>query len=480
MTRSHVLRLQSLLRRSFTSITLPQPPPISPSIMTGATAPEASPAEQDGDALPVPLPHHDVPHVPIPSRGVNYRGKIVLAPMVRSGELPSRLLALKYNADLVWGPETVDRSMIGCVMRKNPRTGCLEWSRVSHDRENVLYRIDPNRESEKLIFQVGTNQPERAVEAMKQFAPYVCGIDVNAGCPKPFSTDGGMGAALLKTPDLLASILKALVKEVGGPHEIGISVKIRLLATPEMTSKLVHKLCKTGIIGLTIHCRTTPMRKTERAIRDQLRMVGDICRSHGVACLMNGDVSSREQGEQLAKEFGVDGAMIATAAEANSSVFRPQSEGGKAPWREVVEEYIKLAISVENKFGNTKFLLGQLIPGKSPFYQPVQQCKTYSDIIRLLEYQDEDMNVKASKVDEVMGLNLPRRTAHDIKKENKRLNKERQMANIAKKRTFEEQKDGQNRLQQNGQEREGSSSAGPSKKQKAEIASENADLIPKV
>lgn len=41
--------------------------------------------------------------VPIPPRGVDYRGKIVLAPMVRSGELPARLAALHYGADLVWG-----------------------------------------------------------------------------------------------------------------------------------------------------------------------------------------------------------------------------------------------------------------------------------------------------------------------------------------------------------------------------------------
>lgn len=41
--------------------------------------------------------------VPIPRRGVDYRGKIVLAPMVRSSELPSRLMALHYGADLVWG-----------------------------------------------------------------------------------------------------------------------------------------------------------------------------------------------------------------------------------------------------------------------------------------------------------------------------------------------------------------------------------------
>ena len=102
-----------------------------------------------------------------------------------------------------------------------------------------------------------------------------------------------MGAALLKTPDLLCSILTALVEEVGKQFEIGISVKIRLLDKPEDTEALVRKLVATGIIGLTIHCRTTPMRPRERAIREQLRMIGDVCREAGVACVMNGDVTSR-------------------------------------------------------------------------------------------------------------------------------------------------------------------------------------------
>ena len=44
--------------------------------------------------------------IPNRRKGVDYRGKVVLAPMVRSGELPSRLLALKYGADLVWGENT--------------------------------------------------------------------------------------------------------------------------------------------------------------------------------------------------------------------------------------------------------------------------------------------------------------------------------------------------------------------------------------
>ncbi len=48
-----------------------------------------------------------VKRVPIPPKGVDYRGKVVLAPMVRSGELPSRLLALHYGADLVWGTKSL-------------------------------------------------------------------------------------------------------------------------------------------------------------------------------------------------------------------------------------------------------------------------------------------------------------------------------------------------------------------------------------
>ncbi|KAK5307690.1 tRNA-dihydrouridine synthase 2 [Exophiala xenobiotica] len=426
----------------------------------------ASPSAADNPPL-------NIPHVPIPKNGADYRGKVVLAPMVRSGELPSRLLALKYGADLVWGPETVDRSMIGTTRHTNPRTGCIEWSRNSNNqnpnaptKESTIFRIDPKRESDRLIYQIGTASPEFAVDAATLVAPYVCGIDVNAGCPKPFSTSGGMGAALLRTPDKLCDILTTLVTKVGIPHEIGISVKIRLLETPELTSVLVNRLCKTGITGLTIHCRTTPMRPRERAIREQLRMIGEICRSHGVACLMNGDVTSREEGMALAREYGVDGAMIATAAEANSSVFRPKDQGGPAPWQEVVEEYLKLAISVENRYTNTKFLLSQLMPGKNPNYQRIQMSKSYSEALSILEIIDSETVEQAKEVDHVLGLDVQRTTKADMKRHNKQQNKMGQAKKQEKKRALEEKHDHNEPDRPSGPER--------TKKQKAEIAAENA------
>lgn len=276
-------------------------------------------------------------------------------------------------------------------------------------RESILYRIHPELEKGKLIYQMGTANPELAVQAAKIVAADVAGIDVNSGCPKPFSTDGGMGAALLKTPDLLCNILTSLVEEVGKPYEIGISVKIRILDKPEDTRALVERLVKTGITGLTVHCRTTPMRPRERAIRDQLKMVGEICRAAGVACVMNGDVTSRTEALKLMEEFNVDGAMIATEAEKNPSCFRPDAEGGphewKSQWKTVVAEYMKLAIQVENRWGNTKYLLGQMIPGREKAYEAMNKSKCYADVIKALGLEDvDDLLEKAKVVDQHLGI----------------------------------------------------------------------------
>ena len=355
---------------------------------------------------------HALKRVPIPKNGVDYRGKVVLAPMVRSGELPSRLLALQYGADLVWGPETVDKSMIGTTRRVNPITSTIEFTRISSNalqtlppskqKESIIYRIHPLREKQRLIFQIGTASPVLAVQAAKLVAADVAGIDVNAGCPKPFSTSGGMGAALLRTPELLASILTALVKEVGEVYEIGISVKIRLLSTAEETEALVRRLCQTGITGLTVHCRTTPMRPRERAIRDQLRMIGRICREEGVACVMNGDLQNKDEALALMQEYEVDGSMIATAAEANPSCFRTEKQGGLLPWREVVPEYIKIALETENRYGNTKFLLTQLMSGKSDAYRAMSSSKSYSEVCEALGLHD--LSEQAKDVDERLGI----------------------------------------------------------------------------
>lgn len=50
---------------------------------------------------------------------LNYENKIVLAPMVRVGTLPVRLLALRYGADIVYSEEIIDWKLLKCYREVN-------------------------------------------------------------------------------------------------------------------------------------------------------------------------------------------------------------------------------------------------------------------------------------------------------------------------------------------------------------------------
>jgi tRNA-dihydrouridine synthase 2 len=249
--------------------------------------------------------------------------------------VPTRLFALKHGAKLVWGPEMVDKAMLHAervVDRMSPRH---PLSCSSHYFKAVSGTISYNGKQERamftchpiekpyLIFQVGSADPELAVQAARVVLNDVSGVELNCGCPKPFSTHAGMGAALLTNPDLLCSILSALRREL--PSHISVSAKIRLLPTQQDTFALVERIVETGINCLTIHCRTRNMRPRERALIHRLKEIVDFIKGLGrdVAVIENGDCVGFEDARRIRAITGADSVMIATAAEANPTVFSP-------------------------------------------------------------------------------------------------------------------------------------------------------------
>lgn len=317
---------------------------------------------------------------------LEYAGKLVLAPMVRVGELPVRLLSLKYGADLVWGPEIIDKKILQCQRVENTEFKTIDFiedipgKTYKDERNKLVFRTFPEKERGRVVFQMGTASADMAVQAAKVVARDVDAIDVNSGCPKHFSVHSGMGAGLLKTPDKLVNILERLVKEVGGPYGISISVKIRILDTVEETLSLVRRLVTTGINCLTVHCRTTPMRPREPVIRDALGGVAQICRNAQVACYVNGDVEGRWQLKSLVDTYGVSGAMIARAAETNASCFSNKL----VPWQTVAKDYLQIAAQFNTHDSNTKYCLLRMIPGKEPVYQKIARARSNSEFIDLI------------------------------------------------------------------------------------------------
>ncbi|CCE63007.1 hypothetical protein TPHA_0D03720 [Tetrapisispora phaffii CBS 4417] len=331
---------------------------------------------------------------------VSYAGKLVLAPMVRAGELPTRLLSIQHGADLVWSPEIIDKKLIQCQRNINDKLNTIDFiipsnPNAAHNANKppvLVFRTYPKIEKGKLIFQMGTASPNLAVEAALKVIQDVDGIDVNAGCPKHFSIHSGMGAALLKTPEKLCSILTELVAKVGKPYNKPISVKIRILDNESSTLGLVKSLCKTGIANLTVHCRTTPMRNREAPIRDYIPEIYKICAFNNVSLIMNGAISNRKEFAEIleASQFPKDvGGMIAESAESNPSVFNRDP----LEWYDVCKEYIQITNDFENHVGNTKYMLTRIVPGKSKFFQYFAKCKTLEEINYVLQKMGKDGSV---------------------------------------------------------------------------------------
>lgn len=219
--------------------------------------------------------------------------------------MPTRLYALKHGASLVWGPETVDKAVLHTervvdrelysVLHRSLLTSSIAVTGIVSYRgkTKAIFATHPI-EKPYLIFQLGSADPELAVQAAKIVQNDVAGFDLNCGCPKPFSTHSGMGAALLQNPDLLCSILSALREAM--PPEISISAKIRLLPSQEDTLKLVERIINTGVSALTVHCRTRNQRQREPAHIDRLRAIVELVEGMGrdVAVIENGDCQGYE------------------------------------------------------------------------------------------------------------------------------------------------------------------------------------------
>ncbi|CAO3665178.1 unnamed protein product [Umbelopsis ramanniana] len=273
----------------------------------------------------------------------NYSNKVVLAPMVRISTLPLRLLALEYGADLVWTEETIDKKIIGCERKVNPATGVIEYKK----NNRLVFATHPDERS-RVIFQIGTADPDLALQAALTVKDDVAGIDVNCGCPKKFSIHAGMGAALLSNQPVLKKILENLVQNSGLP----ITCKVRILETPAKTRELVKMIEGTGVKALTVHCRTKDMRSSERAQWDALKDIVENVKT--IPVVANGDVFEYADIQKLKEHTNVSSAMIARGAEYNPSVFRKE---GKVELIQVLKSYLKKCVEVDNLPQNTKYCL---------------------------------------------------------------------------------------------------------------------------
>jgi len=142
-------------------------------------------------------------------------------------------------------------------------------------------------------------------------------IDINMGCPAKKVCKKAAGSALLKDPQLVEDIVKAVVAAV----DIPVTLKIRTGWDSEKKNALqIARIAENfGIQALTIHGRTRACKYKGEAEHETTARVKQ---SINIPVIANGDIVSPERARQVLDYTGVDGLMIGRAAQGRPWIFR--------------------------------------------------------------------------------------------------------------------------------------------------------------
>ena len=207
-------------------------------------------------------------------------------------------------------------------------------------------RLAFTEDEHPMVAQIWGNNPEHFAHMARGLADMgYKGIDINMGCPDKAVVRQGSGSGLICNNELSAALIAA-AKEGGLP----VSVKTRLgsFKIDEWKPWLAHVL-QQDIANLTIHLRTRKEMSKVPAhfeLIPEIKALRDEIAPHTLLTI-NGDIRDRAHGEQLVKEYGVDGVMIGRGIFTNPYAFEQTS---RAHTREELVDLLNLQLDLHDKY----------------------------------------------------------------------------------------------------------------------------------
>jgi tRNA-dihydrouridine synthase C len=223
--------------------------------------------------------------------------------------------------------------------------------RVFRNTMPELATASRTRSGAAVQLQLLGGDPERlALSAMRAVECGAQGIDLNFGCPAPTVNRHDGGATLLKYPERIEEIVRAVRLAV--PAHLPVSAKLRLgWDNPEAIEENAQRAAIGGASWITIHGRTKFQGYTPPAYWEP---IGRVRRALRIPVVANGEIWSLEDLKRCEDQSGSRHFMIGRGALANLSLVRECAEYlgilqenaslGLAPdWTEVLEHTSRLS-----------------------------------------------------------------------------------------------------------------------------------------
>ncbi|MFZ8885887.1 MAG: tRNA dihydrouridine synthase DusB [Steroidobacteraceae bacterium] len=223
--------------------------------------------------------------------GFELPSPVVLAPMAGVTDRPFRILCRALGAGLAASE----------MLTSDTRLWHSDKSRR---------RMDHQGEPEPRVVQIAGSEPARMAEAAAMNAALGAQIiDINLGCPAKKVCNRAAGSALMREPELVRSILEAVVASAGVP----VTLKMRTGWDHGQRNAVdIARMAEdVGVVGLAVHGRTREDMYQGSAEYDT---IAEVVSAVSVPVFANGDVTDGDRARQVLAHTGAAGIMIGRGA----------------------------------------------------------------------------------------------------------------------------------------------------------------------
>ncbi|QWZ93334.1 tRNA dihydrouridine synthase DusB [Aeromonas sp. FDAARGOS 1411] len=224
---------------------------------------------------------------------------LIVAPMAGVTDRPFRELCLRLGAGMA----------VSEMLLANPDV----W-----DTQKTRMRMDHSAEGGLRSVQIAGADPEMMAFAARYNVEQGAQIvDINMGCPAKKVNKKLAGSALLRYPDQVKAICRAVVDAV----EVPVTLKIRTGWDPDNRNGVeIARIAEDcGIAALAVHGRTRACLYKGEAEYDTIRAIKQAV---SIPVVANGDINSPEKARYVLDYTGVDAVMIGRAAQGRPWIFR--------------------------------------------------------------------------------------------------------------------------------------------------------------
>ncbi len=227
---------------------------------------------------------------------VELENNIFLAPMAGITDKPFRRICRSFGAGLVYSEMVSAKGLY----YNDKKTAAL---------------MDMSGEAPCAI-QIFGSEPELMAEIVSKvmkFHPDI--IDINMGCPAPKIVNNGDGSALMKDPELMGRIMRA----VADASSVPVTAKIRKGWEEDNSLICARILEENGAAAVAVHGRTRREFYSGRADWDAIKRIKA---ELSVPVIGNGDIFTADDAVRMFENTGCDAVMVARGAQGNPWLFR--------------------------------------------------------------------------------------------------------------------------------------------------------------